>query len=155
VSGLQKGKSAGWTLIELICVLAISSILLLLSLDSGWSDVRQSQRLDLYIQALLNDLQTARLLASNIRQDSSLQAVAAGWQNGWAITLNDKPQLTETMQVAAKVSWKAGIKSNAGPIFLSGGGDVQSPGSFIITDRLGRVHKIIVSKSGRARLDQS
>ena len=146
----------GWTLLELILVLALGATILLIPVSAVWQGQHRLHAYNLCVQALQHDLQTARLLAALSASPVSLAMLpdSAGPMLAWQIKKPSQLWSKNSCPLSIAVIWQGGLQQRLGPVFLPGGRSVLSPGRFTLYNKqLHQERSIIISKSGRARVE--
>jgi type IV fimbrial biogenesis protein FimT len=86
-------KRHGFTLVELMTVIAITSILIGIAVPS-FREIVNSQRIKSASYELYSSLIVARSEAVKRNTDVTITAASGGWQNGWQITYVKETVLT-------------------------------------------------------------
>lgn len=156
---MEKGTS----LIEYLIALALFSVVAAAAnpMISSW--LTQS-RLNSATQQLRQDLAYARHQAVMRQQSISIQPTAIDcWHCGWQVstrpegpaaaqTLTQRGALTQPLKILSSSTWRAGAT------FMPNGAAVQPSGAFaagsfsVCTVESDHYFKVIISKSGRARI---
>ncbi len=145
----------GFSVIEVLFVLAIMSILLVLSLNGLFVNV-QSQKNQRITAQLFHTLQWARTEAIkrnktiNVCGSFDNQHCSSDWSNGYMVFIEHTPiQTLRSEKIEPGLSIHSG---NQTVIKYSGDGRCLSRGSITIGSLPKKTQKIVIYDSGRARI---